>query len=129
MLAVKHLAGLGLDYLADLLSKILTITKLFKNDGLPETPVTKKNRNKNKPNHIPPAQFDTSSTIPRKDNHNELSKRQQHYAVYHNLPDPPANLDLTAHMPNTSKGANWPNHILIGSYVIPANRTRNSKKL
>ena len=40
MLAVKHLAGLGLDSLADLLSNFLAITKLFKNDGLPETPFT-----------------------------------------------------------------------------------------
>ena len=129
MLAVKHLACLGLETLADILGNFLSVTKIFKNDGLPETPFTKKNKNKNKPNNIPLAQFDNSNTIPRKDDHSELSKRQQHHAVYHNLPDPPADLDLTVYMPNTNKGANWPNHGLIGSYVIPANRTRNSKKL
>ena len=129
MLAVKHLAGLGFDTLADLLGNFLSVTKLFKNDGLPETPFTKKNKSKNKPNNIPPAQSDNSNTIPRRDNYNVLSRRQLHHAVYHNLPDPPADLDLTVHTPITSKGANWPNHGLIGSYLIPAHRTRNAKNL
>ena len=129
MLAVKHLAGLGFDSLANLLSNFLVITKLFKNDGLPETPFTRKNRNKNTPNIIPSAPFDTSDNTPNNDNHEQLSRKQQHHAVFHNLPDPPADLDLTAHIPNISKGANWPNHSLIGSYAIPSNRTRNSKKL
>ena len=129
MLAVKHLAGLGFDTLADLLRNFLSVTKLFKNDGLPETPFTKKNKGNNKPNNIPPTQPDNPNTIPRNDNYNALSRRQLHHAVYHNLPDPPADLDLTVHTPITSKGANWPNHGLIGSYLIPAHRTRNAKKL
>ena len=44
MLAVKHLAGLGFYTLADLLGNFLSITKLFKNNGRPETPFTKKNK-------------------------------------------------------------------------------------
>ena len=127
MLAVKHLAGLGFATLACLLDNFLTVTKLFRNDGLPETPFKKK-RSK-KPNNSPPAQSDNTNTIPRNDNLNEFSKRQRHHAIYHNQPDPPADLDLAVHTPHTSKGANWPNHCLIGSYLIPANRTRNSKKL
>ena len=88
MLAVKHLASLGFETLADLLGNFPSVTKLLKNVGLPETPFTDKNKNKNKSNNIPPAQSDNSNTIPCRDNHNELSKRQQHHAVYHNLPGP-----------------------------------------
>ena len=86
MLAVKHLAGLGFATLACLLDNFLTVTKLFRNDGLPETPFKKK-RNK-KPNNSPPAQSDNTNTIPRNDNPNEFSKRQTHHAIYHNQPDP-----------------------------------------
>ena len=106
----------------------LTVTKLFRNDGLPETPFKKK-RSK-KPNNSPSAQSDNNTnTIPRNDNPNEFSRRQRHHAIYHNQPDPPADLDLAVFTPHNSKGTNWPNHCLIGSYLIPTNRTRNSKKL
>ena len=37
-LAIKHLAGLGFAILANLIDNFLTVTKLFKNDGLPGTP-------------------------------------------------------------------------------------------
>ena len=41
MLAVKHLAGLGFTTPPDLLGNFLSVTKLFKNNGLSETPFTK----------------------------------------------------------------------------------------
>ena len=64
MIAVKHLAGLGLATLANPLDNFLTVTKLFRNDGLLETLFTK--RNKIKPNNIPPVQPDNTNTTPHR---------------------------------------------------------------
>ena len=77
MLAIKHLAGLGFATLANLIDNILTVTKLFTNYGLPETPFTRKR--KKTPNTTPLAQPDSTNTIPRRTNGNKFSKKQRHH--------------------------------------------------
>ena len=89
-----------------------------------------KEKEEKKPTNNPLLVCSTNThPILRKTNDNESSRRQKHHDTYHNQPDPPADLDLVLNTPHTNKGASWPNHCLIGSYQIPANRTRNAKKL
>ena len=74
--------------------------------------------------NIPLVQPDNTNPIPPRTNENKSFKRQQHYNIYHNQPNHPADLVLGTSPQNTNKGTSWPNHSLIGFYLIPANRTK-----
>ena len=93
-LVKKNLAKLGLISLSALFENYITISNLLSNDDIGPKCFKKKSRRKNNISKGASKKKPITKMVNDSGPNNSSSKKQTHHGDFHNLPDPPADLDL-----------------------------------